>query len=405
MGSIRKRLYEGQVIYFVDYVAANGQRIRQTVGAGEEGKRLAKKVLAQRDAEAKLGILNLPSRQTMRFDEYAEEWLRRVRARNLAPASVEVYEGMVRHHLLPFFGGMRLGAITRRDIDRYLVEKRESGSRRGKKGSRVPLAVRTINFSLMVLKLMLKEAVEQGLLLSSPAEYVKPLRQTRDDEPLRVLQTGQVARLLDAAEEPYRTLYLVAVRTGLRRGELLALRWRDVDLRGGVLQVRRSLSRVREGNRYVLHEGATKSRHSRRMIDLSPETIQALLQYPAGDDPERDHVFPAKTGGPMDPNNLDTAFHRDLAAAGLPEVRFHDLRHTHASLLIAAGVHPKAIQARLGHASIQTTLNIYGHLMPSAFEGVGERLDQLLGEGKIKASENDRRLQLAPQGPFSARTP
>ena len=404
MGTIRKRLHKGQAVWFVDYIAANGQRVRQTIGPGDENRRLAKKVLAQREAETKLGIYNLPATQTMRFDEYAAEWMRRVRARNLAPASVEIYEGMVRHHLLPFFGGMRLGAITRRDVDRYLVEEREGRTRRGKKGQRVPISPRTVNSSLTVLRFMLREAVEQDLITSNPAIGVRPLRQPHGDELVHALQPDDIARLLDVAAEPYRALYLLALTTGLRRGELLGLRWGDVDLQKGLLFVRRSLTRVRQGNHYVIREGPTKSRLSRRTIDLSPETVQVLLQHPAGDDPARDYVFHSRTGGPIDPSNLDTSFRRDLAAAGLPEIRFHDLRHTHASLLITAGVHPKAIQARLGHASIQTTLNIYGHLMPSAFEGVGAQLDGLLAQGKIKANEKDASLEPAPEGHFSLHT-
>src|SRR2546426_11907585 len=97
-----------------------------------------------------------------------------------------------------------------------------------------------------------------------------------------------------------------------------------------------------------------------------------------------DARYGSQAGGPIDPDNLDRAFKRHLDIAGLPEIRFHDLRHTAASLLIAAGVHPKAIQARLGHASITTTMNVYAHLMPSAFEGVGERLSAVL-QGKDKA--------------------
>ena len=403
MGTVR--FNRQREAWMIDYTAADGRRIRQTIGPGDDGKRLAKKVLAQREAEAQLGIHNLPSTQTMRFDEYAGEWLRRARVRNLAPNTVAAYEDAVLHHLLPFFRQTHLGAITRRDVDRFLVEEREGKTRRGRKGQRVPISARTVNAALMVLKFMLREAVEQELIVSNPAAGAKPLRQPHGDESVHALQPDEIARLLDAAAEPYRTVYLLAIHTGLRRGELLGLRWGDLDLQKGLLFVRRSLTRVRQGDSYVIQEGPTKSRSSRRTIDLSPDTVQALLRHPAGDDPTRDYVFRSRTGGPIDPSNLDTSFRRDLAAAGLPEVRFHDLRHTHASLLIAAGVHPKAIQARLGHASIQTTLNIYGHLMPSAFEGVGAKLDQLLAQGNIKATGKDVTLQHAPDGPFSARTP
>lgn len=185
------------------------------------------------------------------------------------------------------------------------------------------------------------------------------------------------------AEEPYRMLYLIAVDTGLRRGELLGLHWQDVDLSRKLLYVRRSLGRIREGNRYVVREMAVKTRHSRRTIDVSPAVVAALLVHRTNGDSHTDYVFRSRAGGPIDPSDLNRVFRRHLALAGLPHVRFHDLRHTHASLLIEAGVHPKAIQVRMGHASITTTLNTYGHLMPSAFQGVGEKLDALFqGNGK-----------------------
>src|SRR5207244_420865 len=157
------------------------------------------------------------------------------------------------------------------------------------------------------------------------------------------------------------------------------------DLRKGLIHVRRSLGRVKDGDVHVVREAPLKTRASRRSIDLSPTLVQTLLTFPAGDDPEGDYVFRSQAGGPLDPDNLDRAFKRHLTAAGLPDVRFHDLRHTHASLLIAANTHPKAIQSRLGHTSITTTLNRYGHLMPNAFAGVGERLDALLHSAPVKA--------------------
>ncbi|MBI4280407.1 MAG: site-specific integrase [Armatimonadetes bacterium] len=162
----------------------------------------------------------------------------------------------------------------------------------------------------------------------------------------------------------------------------------DLDLHKGLLYVRRSRTRVRNGKESVVRDVPLKTKHSRRSLDLSPTVVQAFLQHPAGDDPERDYVFRSRAGGPVDSDNLDRTFKRHLTLAGLPEIRFHDLRHTHAGLLIAAGIHPKAIQARLGHASITATLNIYGHLMPAAFKGVGERLNVLIFGTRTAPDEN-----------------
>jgi integrase len=295
------------------------------------------------------------------------------------------YEGTVALHLRPVFGAMRLGAITRSAVEAYLAAKRETGTKYGPKRKRVPLSATTIAYSLRILKAILADAVERECLAENPAVRVAPPRPDRDDRGrLRFLTPAEVMRLLGVADEPSRTLYEVAVHTGMRRGELLGLRWRDADLERGVIHVRRSLGRQKDGDGWVVREAPLRTRASRRTIDLSPALVQTLLAFPAGDDPEADYVFRSPlTGGPLDPDNVDRAFKRHLVLAGLPEeIRVHDLRHTHASLLISAAVHPKAIQVRLGHTSITTTLNRYGHLMPDAFQGVGARLDALLSGGK-----------------------
>jgi integrase len=392
------RFNEQRRAWTIDYIDATGRRIRQTIGPGEDGKRLARKVLAQREAEVRVGLHRLPASQTPRFEEFARDWLQRSLTR-LRPKTAELYEDLLTYHLLPAFGGMRLGAITRRDVEVYLSSRLQARRRvkaRDENGrlirdeakrpvwTEVPFAPKTINHTLMVLKAILRDAKTHRHLTENPAEGVKGLAAS-DNEELRILQPEEIGRLLEAAADPWRTLYAVAVHTGLRRGELLALRWGDLDFAQGTLHVRRSLNRLRDGDGYVVKETPLKTRYSRRTIDLSPVAIGELLQLPAGDDPDHDTVFRSRAGGFIDPDNVDRAFKRHLTLAGLPDLRFHDLRHTHASLLIAAGVHPKAIQARLGHASITTTLNTYGHLMPSAFEGVGARLDALL-YGNIKAT-------------------
>ncbi len=262
-----------------------------------------------------------------------------------------------------------------RRVRRAALRTERSNLRRGRNGLAVPLSPTTINYTLSVLKFILKDAAEHGYLTENTAAKVKPLRGGhKDDDDLHFLRPDQIELLTEVAEEPYRMLYLIAVNTGLRRGEVLGLHWQDVDLSRKLLYVRRSLGRIREGNRYVVREMAVKTRHSRRTIDLSPAVVAALLVHRTSGDSHTDYVFRSRVGGPIDPSDLNRVFRRHLALAGLPHIRFHDLRHTHASLLIEAGVHPKAIQVRMGHASITTTLNTYGHLMPSAFQGSARSL-------------------------------
>ena len=202
---------------------------------------------------------------------------------------------------------------------------------------------------------------------------------------MQILTPMQVRAFLDAATEELRPLFTTAVMTGLRLGELLALRWDDVDLDGGMLTVRRSRGRVRKDDGYEYEDGQPKSKKSRR-VELSRDVIAVLRMMPSRFRGGR--VF-ERQGKPYDPNNLvKRDFARTLRRAGLPKIRFHDLRHTYAALLIAAGAHPKYIQAQLGHASITTTLNTYGHLLPKEFRGESERLSRLVfGESDRGAAE------------------
>ncbi len=374
MGTVRFNTQRSA--WMIDYVAATGQRIRQIIGSGEEGRRLAKQVLRQREAEAALGLHRLPAARTPTFAEFAEGWLERQRARGLRPKTLEADEDNLATHLVPAFGEMRLGAIGRREIDDFLVAKTKARRTYRRNGKAVPYAPATINKMLRILKTILRDATERGYLRESPK--VGLLQVPDREDGLQVLQPEEIDRLLDAAEEPWRTLYLVAVHTGLRRGELLGLKWGDLDLREGLLHVRRSLSRIREGEAYAVRETPLKTRYARRTLDFSSTVKEALLALPVGDDAGHEYLFRSRAGGPIDPDNVDRAWKRHLTAAGLADRPFHSTRHTHAALLVAAGAHPKAIQARLGHASITTTLNTFGHLMSSAYAGVGDRVETLL---------------------------
>lgn len=228
MGTIR--FNKGRGWWYVDYTAADGTRVRQRIGAGEEGKRLAKQVLKQREAEAQLGIQNIPASRTIRFAAFAEDWLRRAAGRNLAPKTFESYEGAIRNYLVPAFGGKHLGAIARRDVELFLAEAKTV------RRNPSPVSPKTAAHLLTLLKAVLADAVEHGHLARSPAASVRPPRRTDQVDEMHALSPEEVARLLDAAEEPWRTFYLLAASTGLRRGELLGLRWGDVDLANGKLQ-------------------------------------------------------------------------------------------------------------------------------------------------------------------------
>jgi integrase len=206
---------------------------------------------------------------------------------------------------------------------------------------------------------------------------------------MRPLSEAEARTFLNTARESenrFEALYVLAVTTGLRRGELLGLRWDDADLDRGTLRVGRPL--VREGWRLLV--GQTKTRRGRRQVNLTPRTVAALKVHRKGQLEQRvrvgsfyeDHglIFSSEKGTLLSPENLvKRSFKPLLKRAGLPEIRFHDLRHTCATLLLGRGVHPKIVQELLGHATIAMTLDTYSHYLPSMRDQASGAMGDVLG--------------------------
>jgi integrase len=204
---------------------------------------------------------------------------------------------------------------------------------------------------------------------------------------MRVLNAEEARRFLEAAaDDPLEALYVLAITTGMRQGELLALRWQDIDLDAGTVQVQRAVSRVRRGG-FV--EGEPKSARSRRQIVLAPIAVAALRRHWARQMEARlasdklpgaaALVFQNGLGAYLEPQNVQRrSFKPLLCRAGLPEIRFHDLRHSAATLLLSLGTNPKIVQELLGHSSITLTLDTYSHVLPGLQEEAVGHLDALL---------------------------
>ncbi len=199
---------------------------------------------------------------------------------------------------------------------------------------------------------------------------------------MKTLSDGQVRTLLSYVEgSRFEVLFWIAVTSGLRQGELLGLKWSDVDWINRRLRIQRQLQRLHGG--LVFSE--PKSAAGRRVIALGVATIEKLRKHQnlqlvarqvAGNSwTENDMIFPSSTGTPMDPSNLYHNFKRLLKEAELPDVRFHDLRHTAATLMLQQGVHPKVVQERLGHSDISMTLNTYSHVLPVMQDDAAEKVD------------------------------
>jgi len=243
-----------------------------------------------------------------------------------------------------------------------------------------------------------------GLLGRNVAEAVDPPRVERTS--WETLAPEDVSKFLEAAERtPYYELFNTALYTGMRLGELLGLRWCDVDLDTASLSVVQALYK-RSG---VCKMIEPKSSHSRRRIALSPSLALLLRQYKVDQQALRIYlgepladsalVFSHPDGKPLDPGVVSHTFAKVLKKAGLPHIRFHDLRHTHATLLLKAGVHAKIVSERLGHANISITLDTYSHVLPGLQERAAEQFDEMLEPGLI--AENVSKMLAKDSGPDS----
>ena len=203
--------------------------------------------------------------------------------------------------------------------------------------------------------------------------------------------------MLNAAREtPFYALFYTALYTGLRRSELLGLRWRDIDLDLATLSVVQTLHHV-SGKGYVFRE--PKTRRSRRLVDLSPSLALLLRDHWANQELERtllgrvlvpdDLVFSNPDGTPFPPNSITKAFHKLITSIGISGIRLHDLRHNHATLILRQGVHPKVVSERLGYSSIAITLDTYSHVMPGIQAAAAQRFDEGLQKAREAASARE----------------
>ena len=307
---------------------------------------------------------------------YLLTWLNTTGTSTLRPRSLERYRGIVERHVLPSVGHVRLERFSEQHVaDLHGLWSQTVGQA-------------TVRYHHSVLRAAFREAVSRRLIDRNPMLGVHPPRRVRRS--MQALSPQQTRRLLiEARGDRLEALYVVAVSTGLRLGELLALRWSDVDPARGRLTVQRTLIRLR--GRWIV--GEPKSTTSRRTVSLPRratvalelhrarqiyEGSQARAEWKAGDLIFTDHAGRPLIGAHITERCLKPLLRR----AGLPLIRFHDLRHTAATLLLGEGVHPKLVSSMLGHSSIELTLDTYSHVLPDMQERVAEAMDRAL-EGAV----------------------
>ncbi len=309
--------------------------------------------------------------QDLRLGEYLDRWLTDSVRDTVRQRTWERYEQIARAHLKPTLGRVKLKALTPAHVRGLYREKLDAG-----------LASRTVQYIHTTLSKALKDAVTDGLISRNVAKGVKAPRPAKKE--IHPLSPDQARAFLDAARgDRLEALYIVAVHRGVRQGELLGLKWEDVNLEAGTLQVRRTLSLTRDGHVFELPKNGKG-----RSIELTQDSADALRGHlehqlweieALGDDyQDQGLVFPGERGQPMRPYTLTGKFERILKRARLPHIRFHDLRHTCATLLLSKGVHPKFVQELLGHATISITLDRYSHVIPAMGDQTKKAMEDVL---------------------------
>jgi integrase len=334
-----------------------------------------------------------PTARRMTVEEHAADWLEHKRSRVGRQTFVN-YASVLHVHVLPSLGDVELRRVSRKMLDDFvsdwsaggpmfqervdLAQRREQARAQAEDRPTRPIrlgrSAKTIANAVVVLSALFKDGVGWWRLAASPAVALeRPRDQRPPDELMRTLDASGLRKLVAAADSPLaRTLLLTAALTGMRRGELLGLRWGDVDTVNDRVWVRRSIGLGGEVKK-------PKTAKSLRPVAM-PKTLRDALEEWWKQTERRcgaDYVFASSTGGPLDGRNvIRTVFEPARKAANLPPVRFHDLRHSYASLLIAQGEHPKVISEQLGHASVTITMDRYSHLFDRAWTDVGDSLER-----------------------------
>jgi integrase len=386
-GSFVKKRGNSWTAYF--YVSDGEGERRQRTKGGFATKRDAQAYLEKTVHTVHTGEYVEPVRMTL-AEYLLDRWLPTIEA-SIRPSTFDSYTRQLKLHLIPYLGRVQLQQLSVDHLDRLYAELLKRGRTDGKGG----LSPKTIHYLHTTLHKALRDALRKQLIVRNVADAADPPRTRQTGE--RELQTWnpEQVRTFLAALKGHRleAAYLLAVTTGMRRGEVLGLRWRDIDFKQSRLAVRQTLGTVN----YKLAFGLPKTAHSRRTISLDPATLAALTAHRATQRVDKteigegyhdqDLVFAKIDGSPTHPDFYSQCFDRTVAKLPVPRIRLHDLRHTHATLGLQAGVQAKIMSERLGHASVGFTLDVYTHVIAGHDQGAANQVADMIFDNQTEASD------------------
>lgn len=352
----------------------------------------AQKRLRQILTELDKGTFSKPGKTTVA--EYLNAWLRDYCKPSLSPRTVQLYSYICRVHLIPAIGNITLTELKPQHLQKLYSEKISSG-----------LSSRTVQICHVAIHKALKNAIRINLLSRNVADFVdKPKIQRTEMHPMT---ESDLSRFLDTAKQGnYYALFYTYLFTGMRRSELLAVRWCDVDLLGMQISVSRTMQYLNGVKNHITFK-EPKSKNSRRLIALSPSTVLVLEEHRKAQDAmsillelpptnDNDLIFSHWDGSPLLPDSITHAWIKLVRKCGLKGIRLHDARHTHATIMLKQGVHPKVVQERLGHSTISTTLDTYSHVAPGLQQAAANGFDNILYKPDKKVQYNRPLLKISP---------
>ncbi len=352
-GNIRKRKdgrWEGR--YTAGFDPATGKQVFKNV-LGKTQNEVKEKLKKALEESQKLDFTRT-GKYTV--SQWMEEWFENVCKIKVRPSSHQTYRGYIDHHITPYIGKTPIEKLSTMDLQKLCRKLMDKGRVERIEAEKQPkgLSAKTIRNIMQIISSAMDFAVAQKIITENPCKAVelpKVEKQEMQTIPVEQLQ----AFLTEAKASGVYEMYYIELSTGLRRGELLGLKWSDIDWKNGIITVRRQVARVNG----EITEAPLKTKNSYRRVSISPQAIEVLKQQQAKTDSE--YVFPSPTGGPISPDSVNNMLKRVLARASIPKVRFHDLRHTFATIALQNGVDIKTVSSILGHFSAYLHS---GHLRP-----------------------------------------
>ena len=364
--------------YVLD-VSLPGQRRRQKAKGGYRTKRDALAALNEAQGALQRGIYAEPSKLSVKTF-LLDHWLPAIES-GLRQSTLQGYRSAITNYVLPRMGETRLQALTPDQLNAFYGELLKTGRKDGKSG----LSPKTVHNIHAMLHKALHDAVRWSYLPRNVAQFSDPPKQTSSGKAMRTWSPDELRSFLEfVSDDPLYAAWVLSANTGMRRGEVLGVRWQDIDFDRTRLSIRQTIISID----YQVEIGEPKTARGRRSVALDSGTVTALRAHRVKQNQvklmlgeawqDNDLVFFRDDGSPVHPDRFTQMFDKHVRDSGLPRIRLHDLRHTHAGLALAAGIHPKVVSERLGHSTVAFTMDVYSHAIPSMEAEAAETIANLV---------------------------